>query len=44
MATLQRRDAFHDRFAGHLWFGEIVATAGLILPTFGLLRSGRGHS
>ncbi|MFD2415250.1 aquaporin [Amycolatopsis pigmentata] len=33
----------HDRFAGHLWLGEVVATAGLILLIFGLLRSGRDH-
>ncbi|MTD57986.1 aquaporin [Amycolatopsis pithecellobii] len=33
----------HDRFAGHLWLGEVTATAGLILLIFGLLRSGRGH-
>ncbi|MGW3952693.1 MIP/aquaporin family protein [Streptomyces sp. NPDC004752] len=33
----------HDRFAGHLWIGEIVATAGLILLIFGLSRVGRAH-
>lgn len=33
----------HDRFAAHLWLGEVVATAGLILLIFGLLRSGRDH-
>lgn len=32
-----------NRFAGHLWLGEIVATAGLILLIFGLLRSHREH-
>ncbi|WP_030808652.1 aquaporin, partial [Streptomyces sp. NRRL S-337] len=31
----------HDRFAGHLWLGEVVATAGLILLIFGLDRIGR---
>jgi glycerol uptake facilitator-like aquaporin len=29
------------RLAGHLWLGEIVATAGLILLIFALARSGR---
>lgn len=29
----------HDRFAGHLWLGEVVATAGLILLIFGLART-----
>ncbi|MFJ7075156.1 aquaporin [Streptomyces sp. NPDC098781] len=33
----------HDRFAGHLWLGEVVATAGLILLIFGLARTGRAH-
>jgi glycerol uptake facilitator-like aquaporin len=33
----------HHRFAGHLWLGEVIATAGLILLIFGLLRSGRSH-
>lgn len=31
----------HDRFAAHLWLGEVVATAGLILLIFGLARAGR---
>ncbi|KPI22060.1 major intrinsic protein [Actinobacteria bacterium OK074] len=31
----------HDRFAGHLWLGEAVATAGLVLLVFGLARTGR---
>ncbi|NGO08998.1 aquaporin family protein [Streptomyces sp. HC44] len=31
----------HDRSAGHLLLGEIVATAGLILLIFGLARAGR---
>ena len=30
-----------DRAAGHLWLGEVVATAGLILLIFALVRSGR---
>jgi len=30
-----------DRSAGHLWLGEIVATAGLLLLIFALARSGR---
>ena len=29
------------RLAGHLWLGEVVATAGLILLIFALARSGR---
>ncbi|MFJ3307638.1 aquaporin [Streptomyces sp. NPDC086549] len=33
----------HDRSAGHLWLGEIVATAGLVLLIFGLSRVGRAH-
>ncbi|MFK0107913.1 aquaporin [Streptomyces sp. NPDC091217] len=31
----------HDRSAGHLWLGEVVATGGLILLVFGLERVGR---
>ncbi|MGW1255683.1 aquaporin [Streptomyces sp. NPDC002513] len=31
----------HDRSAGHLWLGEVVATAGLILLIFGFDRIGR---
>ncbi|MFI9328719.1 aquaporin [Kitasatospora sp. NPDC052868] len=31
----------HDRFAGHLWLGEVVATTGLVLLVFGLARTGR---
>jgi len=30
-----------DRDAGHLWLGEIVATAGLITAIFALVRTGR---
>jgi glycerol uptake facilitator-like aquaporin len=33
----------HDRFAGHLWLGELVATAGLIWLIFGLTRAGRAQ-
>ncbi|MFE2146266.1 aquaporin [Streptomyces sp. NPDC059456] len=31
----------HDRWAGHLWLGEVVATAGLVWLVFGLARAGR---
>ncbi|AZQ35788.1 aquaporin family protein [Streptomyces cyaneochromogenes] len=31
----------HDRSAGHLWLGELVATAGLVLLVLGLTRVGR---
>ncbi|MEV5955825.1 MIP/aquaporin family protein [Streptomyces sp. NPDC051987] len=31
----------HDRSSGHLWLGEVVATAGLVLLIFGLVRAGR---
>lgn len=31
----------HHRSGGHLWLGEVVATAGLILVIFALARSGR---
>jgi glycerol uptake facilitator-like aquaporin len=30
----------HDRSAGHLLIGEVVATAGLVLLIFGLARTG----
>ena len=33
----------HSRTGGHLWLGEVVATAGLILLIFALGRTGRGH-
>ncbi|WP_329491826.1 aquaporin family protein [Kitasatospora sp. NBC_01246] len=33
----------HARGAPHLWLGEVVATAGLILLVFGLARAGRAH-
>ncbi|MET7987522.1 MULTISPECIES: aquaporin [unclassified Streptomyces] len=34
----------HDRSAGHLLLGEVVATAGLILLIFGLARTGQSRS
>ncbi|MEU1013789.1 aquaporin [Streptomyces sp. NPDC005890] len=33
----------HERWAGHLWLSEVVATAGLVLLIFGLARTGRAH-
>ncbi|WBP84932.1 aquaporin [Kitasatospora cathayae] len=33
----------HARWASHLWLGEVVATAGLVLLIFGLARAGRAH-
>ncbi|GAA2718866.1 MULTISPECIES: MIP/aquaporin family protein [Streptomyces] len=33
----------HDRWAGHLWLAEAVATAGLVWLVFGLARAGRAH-
>ncbi len=33
----------HDRSALHLWLGEVVATAGLIVLIFGLARTERAH-
>jgi len=33
--------ATHDRAAGGVWLGEVVATLGLVLVIFGSLRSGR---
>ncbi|MFJ3235275.1 aquaporin [Streptomyces sp. NPDC086787] len=33
----------HDRWAPHLWLGEVVATAGLVLLILGLARAGRAH-
>jgi len=32
----------HTRTGGHLWLGEVVATAGLVLLIFALARTGRG--
>ncbi|MFJ6778072.1 aquaporin [Streptomyces yangpuensis] len=34
----------HDRWAGHLWLAEVVATAGLVWLVFGLARAGRAHA
>ncbi|MFD3944429.1 aquaporin [Streptomyces sp. NPDC058579] len=33
----------HDRSSPHLWLGEVVATAGLLLVVFGLPRVGRAN-
>ncbi|MFD8146724.1 antitoxin [Streptomyces sp. NPDC059708] len=33
----------HERWAGHLWLGEVVATARLVWLVFGLTRAGRAH-
>ena len=33
----------HARSGSGLWFGEVVATAGLVLVVFGALRTGRGE-
>ncbi|MEU7426324.1 MIP/aquaporin family protein [Streptomyces sp. NPDC040750] len=33
----------HERWAGHLWLAEIVATAGLVWLIFGLARAGHAH-
>ncbi|RAY15466.1 aquaporin family protein [Actinomadura craniellae] len=35
--------AAHDRSAGHLLLGELVATAGLVALVFALSRQGRAH-
>jgi glycerol uptake facilitator-like aquaporin len=35
------RFSTHQRAGSHLWIGEVVATAGLILLVFALVRSGR---
>jgi arsenate reductase len=32
----------HERTGGGLWLGEVVATAGLLLVIFGVVRAGRG--
>ncbi|MEU8385884.1 aquaporin [Streptosporangium sp. NPDC048865] len=37
------RWSIQERFAGHLWLAEVVATAGLIVLIFGLARTGRLH-
>ncbi|MCZ4499173.1 MAG: aquaporin family protein [Marmoricola sp.] len=31
----------HERTGAHLWLGEVVATVGLVLVVFGVIRSGR---
>ncbi|MBL1086846.1 aquaporin family protein [Streptomyces actinomycinicus] len=33
----------HERWAGHLWLAEVVATAGLVWLIFGLARASRAH-
>ncbi|MDF6017039.1 MIP/aquaporin family protein [Streptomyces sp. JH34] len=33
----------HERWAGHLWLAEVVATAGLVWLVFGLARAGSAH-
>ncbi|MFC1416709.1 aquaporin [Streptacidiphilus cavernicola] len=37
------RFSTHNRSAPHLWLGEVVATAGLVLLVFGLARAERAH-
>ena len=32
----------HDRSGARLWLGEVVATLGLVVVVFGMLRAGRG--
>jgi glycerol uptake facilitator-like aquaporin len=34
----------HARSSGGLWLGEVVATVGLLLVIFGVVRSGRGSA
>ncbi|MGI8332633.1 aquaporin [Actinomadura scrupuli] len=34
----------HDRSAPHLWLGELVATAGLLVVIFALVRNGRASA
>jgi glycerol uptake facilitator-like aquaporin len=34
----------HERSGGGLWLGEVVATFGLVVVIFGVVRSGRGAS
>ncbi|MEZ0092031.1 glycerol uptake facilitator-like aquaporin [Streptacidiphilus sp. EB129] len=38
------RFSVHDRSSAHLWLGEVVATAGLVLLILGLTRTGRSHA
>ena len=35
--------ATHERAAGHLWLSEVVATVGLLLVIFSLVRTKRSH-
>ncbi|MDT7843429.1 MIP/aquaporin family protein [Streptomyces justiciae] len=37
------RWSVHVRWSGHLWLGEVVATAGLVLLILGLARTDRAH-
>ena len=37
------RFSAHDRFAGHLWLAEAVATAGLVWLIFGMVRADHTH-
>lgn len=34
----------HERSGAGLWLGEVVATLGLVVIIFGVVRSGRGHT
>ncbi|MGB8652191.1 MAG: aquaporin [Mycobacteriales bacterium] len=34
----------HRRDTGGLWLGEVVATFGLLIVIFGIVRAGRGHA
>ena len=34
----------HQRSSGGLWLGEVVATLGLVVVIFGVVRSGRSHT
>ncbi|HEV7207963.1 MAG TPA: aquaporin, partial [Mycobacteriales bacterium] len=34
----------HHRSTGGLWLGEVVATFGLVVIIFGVVRAGRGHA
>ncbi|MEQ8839927.1 MAG: MIP/aquaporin family protein [Acidimicrobiales bacterium] len=44
MFDLPAVDLSHqDRGAAHLWLGEVVATFGLVLLIFALVRTGRAH-
>jgi arsenate reductase len=41
MFGVQQHLSVHQRSAAHLWLGEVVATAGLLLVVIGLARSGK---